>query len=111
MREPLDIVQADVPERDPTSMAATGNSIPAARSCGTPDLEDICAVRAQLELDRYIRLAGGVVDDLQTLGDTVGADQPFAIDADRPADQASNGWTLASGFRSADGLVIWMPPW
>ena len=53
--------------------------------------------RAQLELDRDARRLRGVVDHLQTLGDTVGADEPFATDADRPADQAVERVDLGIG--------------
>ena len=79
-------VEADVAGRRPADRHGHGEQAPA-RARIAADLEDIGAVAAELEVDRNLGRARTVVHDPQPLLRPVGADQPLAADADRPADE------------------------
>ncbi len=87
MRQSLAPVQTVVPERDAPVGHGDRQQPAATLARVAPDLEDVGAVGAELELDRDLERSRRVVDDPQHLDRALGRHEALPADADRAPHQ------------------------
>ena len=95
--QPLLLVEPVVPEGQVSIRDGDGQEPAADRTGKAADLEDVGAVRPQLQVDLDRHLHRSVTHEAQPLGQPFRADDPVAADADRPARQLIGRMDLRVG--------------